>query len=467
MAKKKKHGALTVEWAKYMYIKTITSVKTLLRDRYLPYSLRNWELFFLHAMKSKTKKRNSSRRNTDVDVEHIAYRFHGEPTDEQATSLSQNTGCCRFLWNRMKADYDLHKKEMGYGIFNTPAEYKSLDECAFLKDADSYALCNVQLNFESAIRDAESGEKGYPNFKKKHVSKESYTTNRDQRCSNVYLTHDGFLVLPKIPGAVKLHMHRPIKDGGLLKSVTVTKEPNGEWYFSLLFEYPAKEESFTDTISSCFDNVENTKNLRCIGLDMSLSNLYVDSNGNLPSYVVNNVEVPFTKAYRRLERRIAREQHKLSKMKKDSANYKKQCIKIAKLHAKAKHRRSDFLHQIASRLAQSYDIIGIENLDMAAMKQSLKFGKSVSDNGWGTFVRILEEQCKKHGSLLIFVDKWFPSSKTCCHCGHIHKDLKLSERIYLCPVCGHVMDRDYQAAVNIREEALRIFLEYINQQAVA
>lgn len=151
-------------------------------------------------------------------------------------------------------------------------------------------------------------------------------------------------------------------------------------------------------------------------------------------------------------------------MMKDSNNYKKQCAKIASLHAKAKHQRNDFLHQIAVRLARSYDVISIEDLDMNAMKQSLRLGKSVSDNGWGMFVRILEEKCEQYGCTLIKVSRWFPSSKTCSHCGHIHKELKLNDRTYICPKCGHVMDRDYQAAVNIDREGLRMILDFYDSR---
>ena len=154
----------------------------------------------------------------------------------------------------------------------------------------------------------------------------------------------------------------------------------------------------------------------------------MDSDGCLPSYMVNDVVVSFRKCYRGLESRIAREQRKLSRMVMGSNNYKKQCVKIAKLHARAKQQRNDFLHQIAVRLARTYDVISIEDLNMAAMKRTMKFGKSVSDNGWGTFVRILEEKCEQYGCMLVKVSRWFPSSKTCRHCGYVHTELKLQDR---------------------------------------
>ena len=150
-------------------------------------------------------------------------------------------------------------------------------------------------------------------------------------------------------------------------------------------------------------------------------------------------------------------------MVKKSSNYARQCKKIAGLYAKTKHRRNDFLHQMACRLARDYDVIAVEDLNMAAMKRSLNFGRSVSDNAWGTFLTILEGQCKKYGHMLLFVSKWFPSTKTCLSCGYIHKEITMKDRTYICPSCGHVMDRDHQAAVNLREEALRIISENIAQ----
>ena len=136
---------------------------------------------------------------------------------------------------------------------------------------------------------------------------------------------------------------------------------------------------------------------------MSVPFLYIDSTGNRPSYELNGREVRFLKQYRKLEKHIAREQRKRSKMVKDSNNYNKQCQKIARLHAKAKHRRDNFLHQIAVRLVRRYDLIAIEDLDMAAMKKGLNLGKSVSDIGWGKFTQILEELCNKLGKLIIIM----------------------------------------------------------------
>ena len=196
---------------------------------------------------------------------------------------------------------------------------------------------------------------------------------------------------------------------------------------------------------------------------MSVPFLYIDSSGNKPSYELNRKEIKFVKQYRKLEKRISKEQRRRSHMVKDS---NKQCQKIARLHAKAKHRRDNFLHQIAVRLVRRYDLIAIEDLDIAAMKKALNLGKSVSDVGWGRFTAILEELCLKYGKILVRVSKWYPSSKTCHHCGYKNDDLQLSDRIYVCPVCGNVMPRDKNAAINIFEEGLRILKENMFRPSV-
>ena len=382
-------------------------------------------------------------------VTMMAFRFCGHPTDEQAHMLNQIAGSCRFLWNRMLADAQA-RHEAGEKFFiPTPASYKKIPGLEWLKDMDSLALANVQLRLNAAFGcffKSVSGEgpySGYPRFKAKHKHTDSYTTNlANKENPNIRLDGD-MLKLPKIKGPIKLHLHRDIPEGGTLKSVTVTHEPDGKWYFSLAFEYPKQEAP---------NRVSDPEKVSHIGLDMSLPRLYVDSNGETAD---------FHKPYRVLERRIAKEQRKLSHMTKDSMNYERQRVYIARLHAKAKHQRNDMLHKLSCSLTDQYEVISIEDLNMAAIKKSLHFGKSASDNGWGNFVRMLTYKAERKGGYIIKVDKWFPSSKTCSRCGHVHKELTLADRVYECPVCGMLMDRDDNAAVNIDREGLRIFLSQL------
>lgn len=433
------------------------------------------EMVFLHALdaalnspvryrdiRRADRKKTSSRHDSSENARHtyIAYQFRGYPSAEQEAFLKQNIGSCRFLWNRMFADRKAVIVDTGKDSLRPrPAQYK--DEFPWLRNADSYGLCNVQLSLDGTFSSWKSGKCGFPKFKKKHACRDSYTTNRNQRTGNISLGKNG-LHLPKIPGLIRVTCHRKVRPGGILKSVTVSHEPDGKWLFSLLFEYPAEERAdFPDWIRE-FSESGDLSGIRCIGLDMSLPHLYVDSNGNFPFYTLggkNGSVVPFDKCYRKLEKKIAHEQRKLSHMVKGSHNYEKQLVRIASLHAKAKHARRDFLRQMAARLSRQYHLICIEDLDMRAMKQALKFGKSVSDNGWSMFIVFLEAACEKTGSLVIRVSKWFPSSKRCSRCGFVRHDLKLNERTYVCPECGSVMDRDAQAAVNIREEGLHLFAD--------
>ena len=389
------------------------------------------------------KKFHGQSDNADT-TEQRAYRFEGFPDASQEHQLRQFIGAARFLWNRMLADWKSSYEASGRSDpVMTPADYKKLPGLEWLSGMDSLCLANVQLRFIKTINDFLSGEKGYPNFKKKHACKDSYTTNLSNKKSPNIIMDGCMLKLPKIKEPIKLRIHRKIRAGGTLKNCTVTHEPNGKWYFSLVFEYPKTE------IPKTADNKEAGE-IRSIGLDMSLPELYVDSEGNTPSY---------PKPYRKLEKKIAREQRCLSRMEKDSNNYQKQLVKIAKLHAKDKHQRADFQHKLSYALTTQYDLVCIEDLNMAAIKKSLSFGKSASDNGWGMFTSMLDYKSDWYGCTIIRTDKWFPSSKMCCVCGHVHKELKLSDRQYVCPECGHVMGRDHQAAVNIRNEGMRLYLE--------
>ena len=333
--------------------------------------------------KSASHKKSSSRRIVKSDTVFIAYRFRGYPTEEQESLLKQNIGAARFIWNRMLSDYNLMWKELGLTIPMTPADYKDVSGMEWLRDMDSSNLANVQLHLEKARSDYFSGDKGKPHYKKKNICPDSYTTNCTN--NNIRMEGDG-IRLPKIAKPVRISMHRPITSGGILKNVTVTHEPDGKWYFSIVYEYPAEEAEPSSGLQR-FIETGSRNFISGIGLDMSVPFLYIDSAGKKPSYELNGREVRFVKQYRKLEKRIAREQRKRSHMVKDSNNYNKQCQKIARLHAKAKHRRDDFLHQVAVRLVRKYDLIAIEDLDIAAMRKSLNLGKSVSDIGWGKLRR--------------------------------------------------------------------------------
>lgn len=360
-----------------------------------------------------------------------AYKFRLYPNQEQCTMFAKTFGCVRFIYNRMLSDKIEYYKNTKKKLNNTPAQYKK--EFEWLKEVDSLALANAQMNLQTAYNNFFSRpEIGFPKFKSKKTNHRSYTTNRVD--GNIELENE-LLKLPKI-GKVKVKQHREIPSDYKLKSVTVSQTPNGKYYASILFEY----ESQISTI----------KPINFLGLDFSMHELYKDSNGNVPRY---------PRYYRQSEKKLKREQRKLSLMQKGSQNREKQRIKIAKLHEKIANQRKDFLHKQSRQIANAYDCVCVENLNMKSMSQSLNFGKSVSDNGWGMFTTFLKYKLEDLGKTLVKVDKFFASSQTCSCCDYKNTETKnLSVREWICPNCGTHHDRDVNAAINIKNEGMRMIL---------
>jgi putative transposase len=362
-----------------------------------------------------------------------AMRFRIEPNKAQRELLEKTFGSCRFLYNRMLSDKMLSELT-GERIKTTPAVYKK--EFPWLREVDSLALCNVQLDLERAFRDYRKVPgRGRPRYKSKHHSRRSYTTN----VVNGNIRIEGKKIrLPKV-GMVRVRVHRDIPEGWILKSVTVVKEPTGKYYASLLYELPERENQAKGKSREAGEK-------KYLGIDYTMDGLAVMSDGTKADY---------PKYFRQAEDKLAREQRKLSHCEKGSRNYEKQKRKVAVIHEKVKNQRKDFLHKMSRSLADRYDIIGVEDIDMRAMSRSLHFGKSVADNGYGMFRTMLSYKLEETGGELVKVDRFFPSSKRCSACGRIKEDLTLSDRIYHCS-CGNCIDRDVNAALNIRMEAMRL-----------
>ncbi len=329
----------------------------------------------------------------------------------------------------MLADKIKYYEETKQKLNNTPAQYKK--EFEWLKEVDSLALANAQMNLQTAYGNFFRSPKiGFPKFKSKKSNQKSYTTN----CVNGNITVENYYIkLPKI-GLVKLKQHRMIPSGYKLKSVTVSQTSSGKYYASVLFEYE--------------NQVQEIEPKTFLGLDFSMHELYRDSNGDEPCY---------PRYYRQAEKRLKREQRKLSLMQKGSKNRDKQRIRVAKHHEKVANQRKDFLHKQSKQITNAYDCVCVEDLNMKAMSQALQFGKSISDNGWGMFVTFLKYKLEEQGKKLVKVDKFFASSQICSCCGYKNTETKnLSIRAWDCPKCGTHHDRDINAAINIRNEGMRI-----------
>ena len=362
--------------------------------------------------------------------ENKAYKFRIYPDSLQQEMFSKTFGAARFVYNKMLEDKIAYYEETGKMLKNTPAQYKK--ECEFLKEVDSLALANAQLQLETAYRNFfRDKNTGFPKFKSKKHPKHSYTTNLVN--GNIRISGKR-IRLPKV-GEVRIKLHRQIPNGHLIKSVTVSREPSGKYFVSILTEYEAPE-----TIVSL--DKENS-----IGLDYSSPSFYVDSNGYIAS---------MPHFFREAEKKLAKEQRRLSHMVKGSRNYNKQRRKVALAHEKVRNQRNDWQHKESRRLASLYDFVFVEGINYKDMARGLHLAKATNDNAFGSFRTYLAYKLKERGGKLIAIDKWYPSSKTCRHCGYIKSDLKLSDRVWVCPACGCIIDRDVNAAINIKNEGLRM-----------
>jgi putative transposase len=312
----------------------------------------------------------------------------------------------------------------------TPAQYKK--EYEWLKEVDSLALANVQLHLEEAYRKFFREPKtGFPRFKSKRKPRQSYTTNV---VNNNIRLEGKKLRLPKV-GKVKIILHRQIPKEAILKSVTIAREASGKYYASLLCELPEPENQRTPV---------DTKDAKILGIDYAMHGMGVFSDGTKAEYPGH---------YKTAQQKLAREQRKLSHCVKGSRNYEKQRRRVARCHEKIRHQRADYQHKLTRKLADQFDAVAVEDLDMKALSQCLHLGKGIMDNGYGAFLQKLSYKLEAQGKELIRIDKWYPSSQICSGCGSIHPEVKdLSMREWFCDHCLQYHDRDINAAVNIREE---------------
>ena len=363
-----------------------------------------------------------------------AFEFRIYPNRTQRELLARTFGCVRLVYNhyldRKKQLWEESKQSMSYNA--CAKDLTSLKkEKEFLKEVDSIALQQSLRHLDTAYTNFfKRKDSGYPRFKSRKRGKQSYTT---VNVNNNIRLEDGRIRLPKL-GAVKIRQHREVPEDWSLKSVTVKRVPSGKYYVSILFEYE--------------NQIGEREIDRVLGLDFSMPDLYVTSEGEHCGY---------PKYFRQAEQKLARAQRRLSKMQKGSANYLKQKVKVAKIHEKIANQRKDFLHKRSHEIAEEYDAVCIEDLDMQGMSKALHFGKSVHDDGWGMFTRMLEYKLADRGGKLVKIDRWYPSSQMCSGCGHIVPEVKdLGVRVWFCDWCLEYHDRDENAAANIRNEGYRL-----------
>ena len=369
----------------------------------------------------------------------IKYRLY--PASEQEIMFAKTFGCCRKVYNLMLSEKIESYKTTGKFVAVTPAKYKK--DFPYLKEVDSLALANVQLNLQSAFRnhfDRNRRKKtGFPKFKSARHSRKSYTTNNQN--GTVAIIDNRYIRLPKT-GKVRAVIHRVPGTDWKLKSATVSCSSDDRYYVSVLFEY--------ENSASTYVVDENN----AIGMDYASDGLYVDDKGHIGT---NH------KFYRESHKKLAKEQRRLSRKKGSrkgedkSHNYLKQQRKVNRIHTHIANQRKDNLHKISAEIANQYDIVCVENLNMRNMSnRGFGNGKATLDNGYGMFLDMLEYKLANRGKYLVKVDRWYPSSQICHCCGKRHPEMKdLRIRTMRCE-CGYVMDRDRNAAMNIKKEGLRI-----------
>ncbi len=357
------------------------------------------------------------------------------PNKKQQQKIETTLGCCRYIYNEMltrnQKVYRRRGEHLNYNamqnLLPVMKKYKP-----WLKDADSRALQYACRQVDTAYQKFFIHKSGFPKFHKKR-GRQSYTTTN---MTAVAFSHNK-VKLP-ILGWIKCHGLINLPDNSKLCMATISREPNGEYYVSISYKYEA--------------NVIPTTGTNTIGLDYKSNGLYTDSNGytvGMPHFFREN-QAKLVRLQRQLSRKVGSR-----KGERKSSGWRKQHRRITKLQSHIADQRKDFLHKLSKELADGYDIIAIEDLDMRSMSnKGFGNGKATMDNGYGAFTTMLEYKLRYQGRQLIKISRWYPSSQLCSFCGNRQK-IPLSTRIYRCEHCGNTMDRDYNAAINIKNEALR------------
>ncbi|MGB3204237.1 MAG: RNA-guided endonuclease TnpB family protein [Crinalium sp.] len=362
-----------------------------------------------------------------------AVKVRLDPTPEQEVLLAQHFGCARWWWN-----FALNKsietyKETGKGIGRSALnallpQLKKDEETEWLSECYSQVLQATTLNLTTAYRNFFEKRAGFPKFKSKHGKQSIQYPQNAQVVGSC-------LKLPGKVGTLRAKIHRDIE--GEIKTVTVSQDPSGRYYASILSEVGGEKPS-------------SSTEGRVIGIDLGLKHFAITSDGSK----VSKYENP--KHLAKHEKNLKRKQKKLSKKEKGSNSRNKSKKLVARVHERVSKSRADFLHKLSRKLVNENQVVAVENLNVKGMVRHHNLAKAISDAGWGTFVNFLAYKLEKKGGKLVEIDRWFPSSKLCSNCYHQVDKMPLDIREWTCSNCGTRHDRDGNAAMNIRAEGIRL-----------
>ncbi|NEO38211.1 MAG: IS200/IS605 family element transposase accessory protein TnpB [Moorea sp. SIOASIH] len=375
-------------------------------------------------------------------MKHKAVKVRIYPTKEQVQVLAQHFGCARWWWNYALNQCIETYKETGKGLKQSALnsmlpKLKKQKETEWLKDCYSQVLQSVSLNLSRAYQNFFEGRAKYPRFKSYHHRQ---SINFPQNVKQV----GDFLKFPGKLGVVKAVIHRPLD--GEIKTVTVSKTPSGKYYASVLIEY----ENPRGAARKALGAKSSTTTGKVIGIDLGIKDFAITYDGEKTSKFGN------PKHLAKYEKKLAKKQRIAARKKKGSSGRRNARKIVAKVYERIGNVRQDYLHKLSRKIVNHNQVVVVENLNVKGMVRNHKLAKAISDLGWGTFVNFLSYKCEKEGKVLVEINRWFPSSKTCSNCHYQIKELPLDVRAWTCPSCGTHHDRDGNAAKNIRAEGIRM-----------
>lgn len=355
------------------------------------------------------------------------YKFNFKPNKQQIELLQKHFGACRFVYNRALArKIELYTKEKKrISCFNLIKELPSLkkeEEFKWLNDIYSASLQKSIINLDAAFSKFFEKKQGFPKFKSKNTSKQSY-----QYPQNVQIDELGAMKLPKFKKTFKLRGFKKFE--GKIKTVTISCESDDKYYASILVDNGKLSPSKTEI-----------KKESSIAIDLGIKDFATLSNGE---------KIANPKFIKKYEKNLNKHQRRLARKTKGSKRRAAQKIKVARVYKKLSNSRIDFLQKTSSNLIKNFDTICIEDLNVSGMVKNHNLAKAISDCGWSKFREMLNYKAEWYGKNILTIGRFEPSSKVCSCCGFVNNDLRLIDRNWQCQSCENNHDRDINAAKNI------------------